>query len=276
MTSPYLIEGPALISFSGGRTSAYMLHQILDAHGGALPPDVHVTFANTGKEREETLRFVHEIAVRWGVPVVWLEWRGGERGSVVIVTSATASRAGEPFDELIASKQALPNWQARWCTAFLKVRAMHGYMRQLELEPGEYVEAIGLRADELGRVGDMVERSEKTGRRCTAPLARAGVTKRDVMAFWAAQEFDLGLRDGEGNCDLCFLKGRSLKKALIADRPQIAAQWHGWEQGVGATFDRRDSVAKLAGEVRGQGDLWGAATAEDFDVECGLVCGADT
>jgi hypothetical protein len=67
VTNPYLIEGPALISFSGGRTSGYMLWQILDAHGGTLPDDVHVCFANTGKEREETLRFVHECETRWGV-----------------------------------------------------------------------------------------------------------------------------------------------------------------------------------------------------------------
>ena len=33
MTSnPYKIEGPALISFSGGRTSGYMLKHIIDAH----------------------------------------------------------------------------------------------------------------------------------------------------------------------------------------------------------------------------------------------------
>jgi hypothetical protein len=32
--NPYLIQGQALISFSEGRTSGYMLKHILDAHGG--------------------------------------------------------------------------------------------------------------------------------------------------------------------------------------------------------------------------------------------------
>jgi hypothetical protein len=48
------------VSFSGGRTSAYMLWRALQAYGGKLPDDHVVAFANTGKEREETLRFVHE------------------------------------------------------------------------------------------------------------------------------------------------------------------------------------------------------------------------
>ena len=50
MINPYKIEGPALISFSGGRTSGFMLHNIIQAHGGKLPDDIHVVFANTGKE----------------------------------------------------------------------------------------------------------------------------------------------------------------------------------------------------------------------------------
>lgn len=62
--NPYRITGPALISFSGGRTSAFMVWNILQAHGGTLPDDVVVAFANTGKEREETLRFVHECGSR--------------------------------------------------------------------------------------------------------------------------------------------------------------------------------------------------------------------
>ena len=58
--NPYKIEGPALISFSGGRTSGFMLKKIIDAHGGLLPEDVYVVFANIGKEMRQTLDFVNE------------------------------------------------------------------------------------------------------------------------------------------------------------------------------------------------------------------------
>ena len=56
--NPYLIDEPAVISFSGGRTSAYMLYKVLEAHGGRLPDHVVVAFSNTGKEMPQTLDFV--------------------------------------------------------------------------------------------------------------------------------------------------------------------------------------------------------------------------
>jgi hypothetical protein len=34
MSSPYEILDPTVISFSGGRTSAFMLHKVLQAGGG--------------------------------------------------------------------------------------------------------------------------------------------------------------------------------------------------------------------------------------------------
>ena len=101
--NPFLIDGPTLVSFSGGRTSAYMLKKIIDAYDGTLPDDVVVAFANTGREREETLRFVHDCATAWNVRVRWIEWRDTpERFEEVGYNSA--SRNGEPFAQLIQKK----------------------------------------------------------------------------------------------------------------------------------------------------------------------------
>ena len=77
--SPYLVTGPALISFSGGRTSGKMLRRILDTHGGSLPADVHAVFCNTGKEVAATYDFVAEMAARTGIRIVWIErdWTAG-------------------------------------------------------------------------------------------------------------------------------------------------------------------------------------------------------
>ena len=35
--NPYRVPRPAVISFSGGRTSGFMLKKIVDAYGGRLP-----------------------------------------------------------------------------------------------------------------------------------------------------------------------------------------------------------------------------------------------
>jgi 3'-phosphoadenosine 5'-phosphosulfate sulfotransferase (PAPS reductase)/FAD synthetase len=278
---PFLIAGPALLSFSGGRTSGMMLRRVLDAHGGTLPPDIHVCFANTGKELEETLRFVHECGARWGVDVHWLEYRSGESKSGTVqfeeVGYNSASRAGEPFDLLIAKKQALPNWQARWCSSHLKVLVMFAYMAQLGHGPGTYTEIVGLRADEPWRVAKMIGRNADDNRLCVAPLSRAGVTQRDVMAFWADQPFDLGIAPGRGNCDLCFMKGAGLRASLMRDNPALARWWADHEASTGRFFDRRTRYATLLRDVERQPELFARDSdpADEHDAECGLWCGSD-
>jgi 3'-phosphoadenosine 5'-phosphosulfate sulfotransferase (PAPS reductase)/FAD synthetase len=133
MRAPYRIEGPALISFSGGRTSAYLLKHILDALGGALPTDIVPTFANTGMEHPATLDFVRACSDRWQVPVVWLEFDpdGERQRKFRIVDHATASRNGEPYEALIRKKGYLPNPVTRFCTSELKIRVMRDYALSL-------------------------------------------------------------------------------------------------------------------------------------------------
>lgn len=106
---PFLLPRPAVISFSGGRTSGLMLRRVLDAFWGRLPDDIAVVFCNTGKERVETLDEVERCSIEWDVPIVWLEYRRDAKHKFVEVNYATASRNGEPFLELICAKATLPN-----------------------------------------------------------------------------------------------------------------------------------------------------------------------
>jgi 3'-phosphoadenosine 5'-phosphosulfate sulfotransferase (PAPS reductase)/FAD synthetase len=285
MSNPYFIEGPALISFSGGRTSAYMLYHILQAHGGKLPENVVVAFANTGKEREETLRFVHECGSRWNVKIHWVEWRRGKPGFEEVGFNS-ASRKGEPFADLIAWKQRLPNGFERWCTEFLKVKPMFALMRELlGLEAGQYQETIGLRDDEGLRIFNGMEAAERHGGRVAYPLARAKVTKPDIWKFWLGdnrdpkhlthplpQGFDLGLYPWEGNCTLCFQKGKGIRKRYIRENPSEPAWWIFQEESQGGWFDKRDLVSDLVAQVRANPSFFDADDDLEYDVECGLHC----
>jgi len=272
--NPYLIAGPALISFSGGRTSAYMLHEILRAYDGRLPDDVVVAFANTGKEREETLRFVHDCQIHWSVRVRWVEWRpeGFEE-----VGFNSASRSGEPFAGVIAKKKYLPNAVARFCTIELKIRVMRDFCRSLGWD--RWVNVIGLRYDEGLRVMKALARNEAAKERFTTvmPLSKARVTKRDVLAFWSQQPFDLQLLPHEGNCDLCFMKSRGKLEAIIRDNPGRADWWIEQERSVRATKPTgarfvEYSYADLVAHVASSPTLF---DDEEHDAECGLLCAAE-
>jgi len=72
--NPYEVTEPTCISFSGGRTSAFMLYKVLEAHQMSLPSQAKVIFCNTGKEEEATLKFVNECSKRWNVEITWLEF----------------------------------------------------------------------------------------------------------------------------------------------------------------------------------------------------------
>lgn len=266
---PFRIDGPAVVSFSGGRTSALMLRRILDAHRGNLPPDVHVLFANTGKEREETLQFVWDCEREWNARVHWLEW--SVDAPFVEVGFETASREGEPFEALIGKRKFLPNPVTRYCTQELKIRVMKSWMVAQGYE--HWTNIVGIRADEPRRVAKMRAGEGKDRWDIALPLAEAGVTENDVLLFWKQQPFDLQLRTWEGNCDLCFLKGTAKRKRVIEDRPDLARWWVEQEVRLGATF-RADtpSYAALATVARDQLRMF--ANAEDELGDC--VCSDGT
>ena len=224
--SRFKINEPTCISFSGGRTSAYMLWRVLQENGGKLPDDAIVCFANTGKEDEATLRFVQKCSDEWDVPIKWLEYIPDAPG-YRIVSFETASRHGEPFEKVIRKKNYLPNAVTRFCTIELKIRPMAKYLVDIGMaetkSEGENMFMIGIRADEARRAAKIADKSR-------IPLFFAGVTKEEVGEFWRSQPFDLELPNINGvtihgNCDLCFMKGASQILSLIAERPERAVWW---------------------------------------------------
>lgn len=228
MSDPFKIDGPTCISFSGGRTSAYMLWRVLKSNNG-LPSDAVVCFANTGKEEEATLEFVRDCGDYWNVPITWLEYRNNETGFEV-VSYEKASRNGEPFTEIIKKRNFLPNPIARFCTVELKILPEHKFLKSLGWK--DWQNFVGIRADEPRRVAKIRANPSggKAGPEREMPLATAGLTKSDVGAFWKAQPFDLGLPNiggvtYHGNCDLCFLKGASQILSLITEKPERAIWW---------------------------------------------------
>lgn len=278
---PFRIEGPALISFSGGRTSAYMLWRILQAHGGALPDDVHVCFANTGKEREETLRFVHECATRWCVRVRWLEFvtdrkRGGPASQFVEVGYNSASRNGEPLDRLIGLRSAIfSTISGRWCTQSAKVETLEAFMKSNGFKPGSFTEVIGFRADERDRVIETPLKPKNVGRRFAFPLADAGIRKTDVLKWWAAQEFDLMLPLGSGNCDHCPFVSDKSRIARARLNPDGLDWWEDHERERKFAFGRM-SVADLRRTVRESPVLpMDLIEADAADSECSGWCGSE-
>lgn len=230
--NPYLIEGPTLYSFSGGRTSGYLLKHAIDAHGGKLPDDHVVCFANTGREMPETLDFVQECSERWNVRIVWLEYDPAEPHSTKIVSHNSAARNGEPFEVLIGKRKMLPNPVMRFCTIELKIRRMAMYA-QHHLGWERWNSIVGLRADEKHRTeGIDARNAAKKDRFFTiAPLVPAEVAKQIVLDWWSEQPFDLRLTvdtKGDtilGNCDLCFMKGRKKVERILTARPRLADWW---------------------------------------------------
>ena len=258
--NPYAIDEPTVISFSGGRTSGYMLWKVLQSHGGKLPDEAVVCFCNTGKEDDATLQFVHDCETNWNVKIHWLEYQA-EEPKFKEVTFETASRNGEPFDELTTKRSYLPNPVARFCTSELKILTIERFMKSKGLP--EFETMVGIRADEKRRAAKM-----KDGK--LLPLIHDEVYQATVQFFWQNHSFDLGLdfRDGVtplGNCDLCFLKGPNQILSLIAQKPDRAVWWAGQEAKINGTFrNDRASYAEMMKFSIQQTDM--------FDSEGGISC----
>lgn len=229
------------LCMSGDRTSAYMTEKLLQLQSKChfMDIDFVITYANTGREHEETLKFVDKCDERWRKlydnKVIWLEavvHDGRVPCSHKETDFCDADREGGVFEEVVA-KYGLPNGNFLHCTRELKENPILSYMESLgekrgHIVNGELVKAtyetwIGIRADEPKRLkGNKSGKQEK--RYPLAELIHKYDLERDirsvkyeVLDFWEDMPFDLDLPEHLGNCVDCHKKSFKKLKMVYDD-----------------------------------------------------------
>jgi len=213
-----------VVMTSGGRTSMFLAKYIKE---NTKYKNVLFVFLNTGKEKEETLAFIEKCDKEFNLNVIWLEAKIIHEKQIgttyKIVNFKTASRNGEPFEEML-KKYPLPNNMASNCTRELKLRPVEAFIRN-NYKDFEVYRIIGIRADEQHR-----KSNNATNEKLLYPLCdEIKVDAKFIRNWWENQTFDLELKDYEGNCDLCFKKSLKKRLTIVKENPKIAEWWEKME-----------------------------------------------
>ncbi len=205
------------VSFSGGRTSAYMVWWLIQNLSDKYT--FIFVFANTGQEHEKTLEFVNRCDREWGLNLIWVEavTHPGELVGCThkIVSFETAARKGEPFRAMV-EKYGIPNPDWPHCNRELKLNAMFSLKESLGYKRNHKM-AVGIRTDEIDR---MAKKPEKTG--AMYPLISwYPTTKAEVRHWWSVQSFDLEIPEHLGNCVTCWKK--SFRKLMTTAKHEPEA-----------------------------------------------------
>ena len=203
------------VSFSGGRTSGYMCHYLIQNKSDEY--DFIFVFANTGLEHEKTLEFVDKCDKHFGLNLVWVEAVVHEDRVACThkkVDFKSAARTGAPFEKVI-EKYGITNKDWPHCTRELKLSPMMHYKRSIGF-PSNALMAIGIRSDEIDRMSPTAKENGLIYPLCTMTQT----TEADIRHWWAKQPFDLDLPTHMGNCVTCWKKSDRKLKTIARHNPE--------------------------------------------------------
>lgn len=213
-----------VISFSGGRTSAFMTQWLLKNKSDEY--NFFVVFSNTGREHEKTLEFIDKCDKYFGFNVHWIEPITNPKHGIGIrakkVSFETANRNGQPFEDII-KKYSIPNRTSPFCSEYMKKNAIRAYCRDFLgfKKVSLYQTAIGIREDEMDRQSE----NKKKENLCYPLISMMPTTKSDVNKFWMNMPFDLEIKSYEGNCMTCWKKSLRKLMTIAKENPD----WFNWD-----------------------------------------------
>lgn len=209
-----------VVSFSGGRTSAYLVLESIKQFG---KDTIDVVCMDTGCEHPKTYEFIREfnsyIGREFGIEITFLRTDFstslGEGNSYKIIGIDDIKCDLEPFKNMI-SKYGVPYIGGMFCTDRMKLVPFTKYCNN-KYGKGNYETWLGIRADEPSRL------SKKKGIRYLAEIS--DFEKQDILDFWSYMPFDLDIPEHLGNCVFCPKKSNLKLAAAQRDEPEIYHRW---------------------------------------------------
>lgn len=203
-----------VVSFSGGRTSAYLVHLIK-----TLGMNATYIFMDTGAEHPETYKFIRNVVQHWGIDLICLRVKyNPELGKGNDYDVLEIDDIGPDYGPWVGmlKKYGCPSVEAPYCTSRMKTEPHDKYCND-RFGKGNYVTWLGIRADEPKRL------KPRAGVRYLAEIS--DFDKADVLEWWKEQPFNLGIEEHLGNCVFCIKKGLNKVALAAKDEPELARQF---------------------------------------------------
>lgn len=205
-----------VVSFSGGRTSAYLCYLMIEKFG---VENVDIIYMDTGFEHPNTYDFIRNISQRIGTQITYI--RGdfsrplGDGVGYSVVGVDSINDDAIPFAGMM-KKYGVPYTGGMFCTDRMKLQPFKKYCSDT-YGRGNYETWLGIRIDEPKRL------TEKKGIRYLAEIS--DFEKQDVLDWWSKQDFDLNIPEWLGNCVFCPKKSNLKLAAAQRDEPELYLRW---------------------------------------------------
>ena len=203
-----------VVSFSGGRTSAYLCSLIKKMHTDAV-----FVFMDTGAEHPATYDFVRQCNNYFGLNLVCLRAKvSQEQGIGVgyeIIDIADIGHNLNVWRDML-EKYSTPYVHGAFCTKNFKTTPFEKYANNL-WGRGNYHTILGIRVDEPKRL------KPRNGFSYLADIS--DFEKQDVLDWWAKMPFNLQIPEHLGNCVFCIKKGVNKIALAAKDEPKLASEF---------------------------------------------------